>query len=102
VKLFVGEGLADAGLLRAAARRRDWRGDIARVRATEAVAALMAGNREMTLAEIATELKRLRHFPPRGGMGWAVSSVKVLVDRGRAAGLIAPSLRWGDRFAQLQ
>jgi DNA invertase Pin-like site-specific DNA recombinase len=89
VKLFVGEGLAEAGLLKAAARRRDWRGDAARVRATEGVAALMAGNREMTLAEIATELKRLRHVPPRGGTGWAVSSVKALVDRGRAAGLIS-------------
>jgi hypothetical protein len=89
VKLFVGEGLADAGLLRAAARRRDWRGDVARVRSTEAVAALMAGNREMTLAEIATELKRLRHVPPRGGTGWAASSVKALVDRARGAGLIS-------------
>jgi hypothetical protein len=49
----------------------------------------MAGNRDMTLAEIATELKRLRHVPPRGGTGWAASSVKALVDRARGAGLIS-------------
>jgi DNA invertase Pin-like site-specific DNA recombinase len=91
VKLFVAEGLADATLLTAAPRRRDWRGDHARLRATEAVAALLAGNRDMTLAEIATELKRLRHRPPRGGTHWAVSSVKALLERACGAGLVAPS-----------
>jgi hypothetical protein len=88
VKLFVGEGLEDATLLRASARRRNRRGDDARVRATEAVAALLAGNRCMTLAEIASGLKRLRHIPPRGGPDWAVSSVKALLDRAREAGLL--------------
>ena len=89
VKLFVAQGLADPKLLKPATRRRDWRGDVARLRATEVVAALVAGRPEITLVEVAAELRRLRHLPPRGGNGWAVSSVKALLDRARGAGLLS-------------
>lgn len=86
VRLFVDEGLADQKLLRAASKRHDWRRDVARLRTIEVVAALTAGRPRITLAEVAAELKRLRLRPPRGGAGWAVSSVKALLDRARAAG----------------
>jgi DNA invertase Pin-like site-specific DNA recombinase len=89
VRLFVGQRLADPKLLRPASKRRDWRSDVARLRATEVVAALVAGRPQITLVEVATELKRLRHLPPRGGRDWAVSSVKALLDRAREAGLLS-------------
>jgi len=89
VRLFVGEGLADPKLLRPAPKRRDWRSDVARLRAIEVAAALVAGKPQITLTEVATELKRLRQFPPRRGTDWAVSSVKALLDRARAGGLLS-------------
>ena len=51
--------------------------------------ALAAGRPGITLAELGAELARLRHRPPRGGREWAPSSLKALLDRARAQGLIA-------------
>ena len=62
-------------------------------RATEVVAALVAGRSTITLAQLGTELTRLGLAPVRGGNQWAPSSVKALLDRARAAGLLAPTWR---------
>ena len=62
-------------------------------RATEVVAALVAGRSTITLVQLGTELTRLGLAPVRGGNQWAPSSVKALLDRARAAGLLAPTGR---------
>jgi len=89
VRLLVAEGLAEEGLLDPAPRRRPRRGALARSRAVEVAAALVAGRPGMTLAELGAELARLRHIPPHGGPAWAPSSLKALLDRARAQGLLA-------------
>jgi hypothetical protein len=62
-------------------------------RAREVVAALVAGRSTITLVQLGTELTRLGLAPVRGGNQWAPSSVKALLDRARAAGLLAPTWR---------
>jgi DNA invertase Pin-like site-specific DNA recombinase len=89
VRLFVGEGLAEQSLLGRAPRQRSRKGEAARHAAMQAAAAIVAVRPEITLETLATELKRLRHAPPRGGDKWAVSSVKALLDRAQATGLLA-------------
>lgn len=89
VKLLVGEGLADAGLLAAAPRRKQRKGRAQRVRAIEVAAALVAGRHKITLEQVGIELTRLGLVPPRGGKGWAPSSVKALLDQARGSGLLA-------------
>ena len=89
VRLLAGEGMAPPHLLTPAPRRRPRREDAARRRATEVVAALVAGSGGPTLAQLGAELLRLGLAPPRGGCQWAPSSVKALLDRARAAGLLA-------------
>lgn len=66
------------------------RGQTARqtVRAVELAAAYLRGRPDATLAELGTALLRLGVRPPRGGPAWASSSLKRLLDRGRALGLI--------------
>ena len=91
VRLLAAEGLAEGGLLAPAPRGRTGRGASARSRAVEVAAALVAGRPGMTLAELGTELARLRHAPPRGGPAWVPSSLKALLYRARAQGLLAPS-----------
>jgi hypothetical protein len=81
--------MAPPHLLTPAPRRRPRREDAARRRATEVVAALVAGSGGPTLAQLGAELLRLGLAPPRGGGRWAPSSVKALLDRARAAGLLA-------------
>jgi hypothetical protein len=88
VRLLISEGLADKNLLTAAPRRPDWRKLTARKRAVEMAAVIVSGRPQITLAEIAMELQRFRVLPPRGGREWAVSSVKALLDEGRAAGML--------------
>ena len=88
INLLVDEGLAEPTLLGTAPRRRPRRHDAARKRATEVVAALLAGRSGLTLAQLGTELTRLGFTPSRGGRKWAPSSVKALLDRARAAGLL--------------
>ena len=90
VRLLVDEGLAEEELLAPAPRRRTRRGALARSRAVDVAAALVAGRPGMTLAELGAELARLRHAPPQGGPAWAPSSLKALLDRARAQGLLAP------------
>jgi hypothetical protein len=88
VKLLVAEALAEPELLDAAPRRIARKGLVARKRTTEIAAALARG--DMTLSQVGIELSRLGLAPPRGGERWAPSSVKALLDRARAAGLLAP------------
>lgn len=89
IQLLVAEALAEPELLGTAPRHRPRKGLLARRRATEVVAALVAGRGSITLAQLGTELTRLGLTPPRGGNQWAPSSVKALLDRARVAGLLA-------------
>jgi len=59
------------------------------VRAVELAAAYLRGRPDATLAELGAALLRLGVRPPRGGPAWAPSSLKRLLDRGRALGLVA-------------
>jgi DNA invertase Pin-like site-specific DNA recombinase len=89
LRLLAAEGLAEAGLLMPAPRgSQPGRGGLARLRAVEVAAALVSSRPAMTLAEVGAELVRLRHLPPQGGAAWAPSSVKALLERARAQGLI--------------
>lgn len=89
-RLFARHGLLDPGLLRrapaAAPRRRPGRA----AHAVELAAAYLRGRPDATLAELGTALLRLKVRPPRGGAAWAPSSLKGLLDRARALGLITP------------
>jgi hypothetical protein len=91
IKLLVAEALAEPELLGTAPRRRPRKEQAARKRATEVAAALVAGRSGITLEQLGTELTRLGLVPVRGGSQWAPSSVKALLDRARAAGLLAPT-----------
>ncbi len=85
-RLFVREGLLDAALLAPAPRRRRAAGEGRR--AAEMAAACLRGRPTLTLAALGEELLRLGVKPSRGGAAWAPSSVKALVGRARAAGLL--------------
>ena len=91
IKLLVAEALAAPEVLDTAPRRRPRQDLLARQRATEVAAALVAGRGSITLAQLGTELTRLGLAPPRDGNTWAPSSVKALLDRAHLAGLLAPS-----------
>lgn len=53
------------------------------------VAALAGATPAPTLARIAARLEALHEPAPRGGRRWSPSSVKMLLDRARALGLVA-------------
>jgi hypothetical protein len=89
VKFLIVEGLAEKELLGRAPRQREVKGVMARQRASEVAAALVAGRPKITLEQLGVELNRMGHKSPRGGGVWAPSSVKVLLDRARANGLLA-------------
>jgi DNA invertase Pin-like site-specific DNA recombinase len=90
VRLLVAQHLTDPRLLGRAPRQRNRKRDHARHAAIQAAAAIVAGRPDITLKNLAAELTRLRHLPPRGGITWAPSSVKALLESARAAGLLAP------------
>ena len=94
VRFLVSEGLVDAAVLATAPRRTPRKGVMARQRACDAVAALLAGRPRLTLAEIGVELARLGHRPPRGGAAWAPASLTALLGRVRLAGLVPPGSKW--------
>lgn len=81
VKRLVGEGLAEAALLKRTPRQGD------RQRAVYLVAGLVRTNPDITLAELAKQLEAMRVRTPRGKVTWSTSSVKVLRDRARLVGL---------------
>ena len=84
VRALVREGMADPFVLEEAPRKRNVEGK----RTIEIVAAFLSGKPTATLADIGNELTRMRVLPPRGGSSWAPSSVKSLVDRARASGML--------------
>jgi DNA invertase Pin-like site-specific DNA recombinase len=87
-RLYVREGLLEPTVLEVAPRcSRTLAGG--RRRAMEMAAAYLRGRPEATLASLGEQLLRLGVMPPRGGESWAPSSLKVLVDRAREAGLSA-------------
>ena len=53
----------------------------------ELAASLLCGRPQASLAEIGADLARMG-VAPRSGSAWAESSVKLLLDRARKAGLI--------------
>jgi DNA invertase Pin-like site-specific DNA recombinase len=86
-RLLAREGLLDPALLRPAPARPSRRHSRA-AHAVELAAAYLRGRPDATLAELGTALLRLKLRPPRGGEAWASSSLKGLLDRARALGLI--------------
>lgn len=88
---FVAAGLLEPAALAPAPRRG--RGGGHTPRAVELAAAYLRGRPEATLAELGAALLRLGVRPPRGGEAWAPSSLKRLLDRGRALGLVTTSRR---------
>jgi DNA invertase Pin-like site-specific DNA recombinase len=82
---FVRHGLLDAAVLAPAPRQGRAGG---RTRTVELAVAYLRGRPDATLAELGAALLRLGVRPPRGGTAWAPSSLKRLLDRGRALGLI--------------
>jgi hypothetical protein len=84
VRALVAEGVVEKELLRAAApRRRSGTED-----ALQVVAAIRGADPGATLRAIGERLREMRIRTPRGGVEWSASSVKMLVDRAKAQGLI--------------
>jgi DNA invertase Pin-like site-specific DNA recombinase len=85
VRLFVREGLAEPALLGRTPGRTTR--DPKAKRAMELAASFLRGRPRASLADIGIDLARMG-VTPRSGGAWAVSSVKLLLDRARKAGLI--------------
>lgn len=83
VKWLVGEGMADAALLKKSPPR------LPEDRLMTLVAGIHSSNPDLTLREIAGQLERLHERTPRGGSKWSPSSVKNLLDRARRSKLLA-------------
>jgi DNA invertase Pin-like site-specific DNA recombinase len=81
VRRMVRENLADAGLLKKAARRP------ASDRLLTLVAGIAIADPGKSLREIAAQLERMREKTPQGGTKWSASSVKSLLDRAARLGL---------------
>lgn len=82
VKWLVGQRLAEPALLGRAPQRPP------EDRLMTLIAGMHASNPDLTLREIAAQLERLHERTPRGGAKWSASSVKNLLDRARAVGLV--------------
>jgi DNA invertase Pin-like site-specific DNA recombinase len=81
-KRYVSEHLLEASVLdRSPARPPD-------DRLMTLVAAIAGGQDGITLAQIADRLEQMRERTPRGRNRWGPSSVKMLLDRARAHGLM--------------
>jgi DNA invertase Pin-like site-specific DNA recombinase len=82
MRRLVQDGLADRELLRSAPKRTDSDHQVSMV------AALANALPNPTLQAIGTALEQMRERTPRGGVRWAPSSVKHLLDKAKAAGLV--------------
>ena len=82
VRRLVRDGLADAALLQAAPKRTDSDHHVS------LVAALWNAMPAPTLQAVGAQLERMRERTPRGGIRWSPSSVKHLLDKARALGLL--------------
>jgi hypothetical protein len=87
------DGLADRELLRSAPKRTDSDHQVSMV------AALANALPNPTLQAIGTALEQMRERTPRGGIRWAPSSVKHLLDKAKAAGLVRERERAADKSA---
>ncbi|QQP93956.1 recombinase family protein (plasmid) [Skermanella sp. TT6] len=89
VRTFVAEGLAERMLL----------DKVPSVRGDDRLMVLVAGiaraNPKLSLRAIGAQLEAMRETTPRGGRTWAAGSVKSLLDRARAQGLLAVRRRAG-------
>ncbi|RJF76734.1 recombinase family protein [Azospirillum cavernae] len=85
VRVFVDEGLANRVLL----------DKVPSVRADDRLMVLVAGiaraNPKLSLRAIGAQLEAMWETTPRGGQTWAAASVKNLLDRARAQGLLSAS-----------
>lgn len=81
VKWLIQEHLADPALLKKSPARPP------EDRLMTLIAGIHSSNPGLTVREIATQLERLHERTPRGGMKWAPSSVKNLLDRAKRTGL---------------
>ena len=61
---------------------------IRRIEVMEVIEGLVARQPDMTLREVAIELKRLGYGPPKGGTEWTPSAVKLLLDRAKMTGIL--------------
>jgi len=59
-----------------------------RIQMMRVVVGLVARRPGITLARIASELKRLGYRPPQGGTEWSPSSIKLLLDRAKRIGIL--------------
>ncbi len=86
VRAFVEEGLAEKALLdkAPAVRGPDYGDD----RLMVLVAGIARANPTLSLRAIGAQLEAMRETTPRGGRSWAAASVKNLLDRARARGLL--------------
>ena len=82
VKRYVREGFIEETVLERAPRRSSSDHQLA------VVAGIKGAAPDITLEEIAARLEKMREPTPRGRSKWSVSSVKMLVDRARDAGLL--------------
>lgn len=82
VKWLVKEHLADARLLKKSPPR------LPEDRLMTLVAGISGSNRDLSLRDIAAQLERLHERTPRGSSKWSASSVKNLLDRAKAIGLV--------------
>ncbi|MFG6083734.1 recombinase family protein [Paracoccus litorisediminis] len=80
---YVREGMLEASILGRAPRQT------VDDRLLSIVAAIAGREPRPTLREIAARLEELRERTPRGAAKWPLSSVKILVDRATAQGLIS-------------
>ncbi|MBP2306281.1 recombinase family protein [Azospirillum melinis] len=83
VRAFVEEGLAERALLD---KTTSVRGDD---RLMVLVAGIARANPTLSLRAIGAQLEAMRETTPRGGRSWAAASVKNLLDRARAQGLLS-------------
>jgi DNA invertase Pin-like site-specific DNA recombinase len=90
VAAFVKEGLAPKSLLGRADRRPDPKKSENRIVRVRLVAAIKSSKEDITLLQIGAELVRLKEMPTGGGKAWSLSTIKGLVDEGKALGLITP------------
>jgi len=86
VKLLIGEGLADASLLKKAPRRPA-NDDLVRL-----VAGIANADPSLSLRKICSQLEAMREKTPQGSLKWAPSSVKNLLNRAERLGLKVASV----------
>ncbi len=75
VRCLVSEGMADKELLARAPRRAPPQ------RVETLVAGIALANPDLSLRQVAAQLKRMGERTPRGGRSWSASSVKNILDR---------------------